>query len=1638
MGSSSSKFRKHLQAGDEVQALELYRSNSELRKALDPNCSYGDSHQHETPLHLAAKHGMQTLLGIFLFSKGGNPKKTNARKETCLHCVCMETNAQSIHVDKRRADCLGYLLKWRGATLAEGQIEKVDLAAQDEKLNTALHYAAASGLAKCVEVWTYSPLFSENEEGPDTPATLLNKSGHAQIALYLESNMVLSMRRTSGKDNFSMPPVEEYSGLRPQDLQEAKDHLLVETADMLSVPLFTAEALLRNHEWSREMLLESWMNDPVACCEKCGVTPPSTLFSDKPQVQEDLASPLPSPSHKSPSPQDAECNICANTFLIADEPVHMTCTHQFCQNCWERYLNVKIQEGDAHRITCPAYNCTMLVPIDIIERIVSRDMALRYLQFDIKAFVDSNPDMKWCPYPACGRAVKLPDLDLGSNSGTKRNKIPSDTSRGVDCGVGHYFCWECLEESHEPCSCENWSRWFQKINEVKPETLDGTEQETELAANCLWLVTNSKPCPNCKSPIQKNEGCNHMKCSKCKYDFCWVCLEQWKRHNSSTGGYFKCNRYEVLKKVEEQSAQMVSEAEVKNRNMQELNRFVHYYTRFKNHENSYKLEEPLLQTVKDKMMKLAEAVTDNATAHAETRFVEDAVQQLLKARRVLKCSYVYAFYLDGPGYKKIVFEFMQTELEECTEILSQMVNRLYLRTPRRKIMEQAHIVQRKRLEFIMAISKGLVPPETPPSVRKSKMKRKISGTEAEDEDLRKAIVASIQEVDPSNPWIKDASGRHTNVMALLRCHRSGCNKVRVKNPRTNEQHDFCSRWCMQVDKEDQSRKEAEGLSEIILDEHMELLRALEMSRLQYLRDNGLLHVSESPDAQQSTVSKNVETRSQSYRHRPRSNSAGQAAKLKNRASELSSMKELDIELQRFHELSSGFPRGEQDETDGERVRSLVKSKSHHCHKLKQSSRFDECRSTVVPRVPNKSVEDLYCLDQASKPSPSEDVPGQEEPPEATGSLSASVLNNPRVLPSDSVDSATSDGSCEVAESHPSSPLLATSDEEHLSSFSSVVKNFEFIGSMFGAIKDISVSNIHSDESDKTTDFLRKDLASIFAAWDAEGRGGDVACSGHKDDLNAGRGHARRPLTLEDSSWQGACGVSSTGTSQARSRRLEAETTERFADVGSPVEHGSFGRESQLEDGQFSSRLHDLRSDEEGSCENSSDDKLYTVGDLPAQDVSFPEVLNQDEDSGTASQLEIADKLLQARANAHSHIREAESSSCGLAATPEMTEKLAGMQSPLPVLSQDTSATTKNNDKGDMKQQTVSIIVQTNTSDTKDSQCQSQPINKNTLVYELPRDDWTVGDEMPDKSEELPVAGSEAVSTEKVLSVLDSNNVNRKLSVTDVHKSYSSRKEEIADVHNMNDPEVSAHEFPEKFTYRSNSLGSNCNENIDPMSSEFRLNDNRALGIWPAHVPLQQHTEMCIAIDDTSNGRLTCDKTIDMSGNSCQDIIQTENSEGHTHARPVFCSSTNPGDSTAKAMKHSPEASSIAAAGAKSPEFSVESEAVGVEYSLRRHVVSEKQSSYGSLASSMPRCERHSSTPEIEITNTSSHHGDDEEDGDCGAIASSALINDAYETATSDDNWEDAHSVLPVEDEQSAGADKDHEKDDSEDLLSVYV
>jgi ankyrin repeat/IBR domain-containing protein 1 len=74
---------------------------------------------------------------------------------------------------------------------------------------------------------------------------------------------------------------------------------------------------------------------------------------------------------------------------------------------------------------------------------------------------------------------------------------------------------------------------------------------------------------------------------------------------------------------------------------------------------------------------------------------------------------------------------LQNELEEVTEKLSEMVARPYLRTPRPVIIQTTALARRKRHEFVRAVSKGLIPPETPPTLRKVR-KRRFPGLMAMD------------------------------------------------------------------------------------------------------------------------------------------------------------------------------------------------------------------------------------------------------------------------------------------------------------------------------------------------------------------------------------------------------------------------------------------------------------------------------------------------------------------------------------------------------------------------------------------------------------------------------------------------------------------------------------------------------------------------------------------------------------------------------------------------------------------------------------------------------------------------------------------------------------------------------------------
>ena len=59
-------------------------------------------------------------------------------------------------------------------------------------------------------------------------------------------------------------------------------------------------------------------------------------------------------------------------------------------------------------------------------------------------------------------------------------------------------------------------------------------------------------------------------------------------------------------------------------------------------------------------------------------------------------------------------------MESATERVSEMVAQPYLQSPRAQIMSATSICRRKRHEFVRAVGKGLIPPDTPPSMRRGK------------------------------------------------------------------------------------------------------------------------------------------------------------------------------------------------------------------------------------------------------------------------------------------------------------------------------------------------------------------------------------------------------------------------------------------------------------------------------------------------------------------------------------------------------------------------------------------------------------------------------------------------------------------------------------------------------------------------------------------------------------------------------------------------------------------------------------------------------------------------------------------------------------------------------------------------------
>eukprot|EP01124_Arcella_intermedia_P000217 TRINITY_DN10115_c0_g1_i1.p1 TRINITY_DN10115_c0_g1~~TRINITY_DN10115_c0_g1_i1.p1 ORF type:complete len:1098 (-),score=293.89 TRINITY_DN10115_c0_g1_i1:30-3323(-) len=235
---------------------------------------------------------------------------------------------------------------------------------------------------------------------------------------------------------------------------------------------------------------------------------------------------------ESGNPNLINCPSCLEDYPLGFMSA-LPCGHFYCLDCLRDYLVNLVNDGNVDCIPCPGYKCKYILDEIQISSYLNQEAYEKYVKFLANAYVESHPQIKWCPAKGCNLALR--QISSGSM---------------VMCKCGLLWCWKCGKDGHWPTSCEQ-IKWWNDIY-AKDESKVSFDSEDE-AASVRWLLKFTQDCPKCGAPIQKNGGCNHMSCKTCRHQYCWVCLENWESsHYSCTNSHNVSNdeRTNIINRIE--------------------------------------------------------------------------------------------------------------------------------------------------------------------------------------------------------------------------------------------------------------------------------------------------------------------------------------------------------------------------------------------------------------------------------------------------------------------------------------------------------------------------------------------------------------------------------------------------------------------------------------------------------------------------------------------------------------------------------------------------------------------------------------------------------------------------------------------------------------------------------------------------------------------------------------------------------------------------------------------------------------------------------------------------------------------------------------------------------------------------------
>jgi IBR domain, a half RING-finger domain/RING-type zinc-finger len=197
----------------------------------------------------------------------------------------------------------------------------------------------------------------------------------------------------------------------------------------------------------------------------------------------------------SPNPT-VDCPIC---FDSVTNPVRLGCGHVYCHGCIRHFLNTAADVG-SFPLCCAA--CKVPLPIPVLRRFLSPPRLKLLLDASFYAYINNHPDeYRYCPTPSCSELYHV----------TQRH---GNSPPPFDCpSCFKSLCSACHSIPHQGMTCEEWS-----------SSQDSKQQDKMLEKWVEKKKEHVKRCPKCSVLIEKDFGCNHVKC-RCGTHICWKCMQ---------------------------------------------------------------------------------------------------------------------------------------------------------------------------------------------------------------------------------------------------------------------------------------------------------------------------------------------------------------------------------------------------------------------------------------------------------------------------------------------------------------------------------------------------------------------------------------------------------------------------------------------------------------------------------------------------------------------------------------------------------------------------------------------------------------------------------------------------------------------------------------------------------------------------------------------------------------------------------------------------------------------------------------------------------------------------------------------------------------------------------------------------------